>query len=224
MICPKCRSSNDTVARYCNQCGVLLAFPGDSGPALRGERSQLTALFCDIVQSTALAASLDPEEYQDVLKVFANCCRAEIARHEGHVAEFRGDGALVLFGYPVSHGNEPERAIRAALSIIDAVERTPFPRGVHIRVRIGIATGLAAIDASIGAAPVIVGEALNLAARIQNLAEPGTVVVAALTHQLAGSQFDFADHGEHQLAGFSAPIHVWQVSASTTIATAAGGA
>ena len=101
---------------------------------------------------------------------------------------------------------------------------SPFPRGVHIRVRIGIATGLTAIDASIGAAPVIVGEALNLAARIQNLAEPGTVVVAALTHQLAGSQFDFADRGEHQLAGFSAPIHVWQVSASTTIATAAGGA
>jgi class 3 adenylate cyclase len=213
VICSKCRSHNDTAARYCNQCGALLAPSADSGPAPHGERRPLTALFCDIVQSTALAASLDPEEYQDVLKVFADCVRAEVARHDGHVQEFRGDGALVFFGYPQARGNEPERAVHAALAIQAAMARAPFPRALRVRVRIGIATGPMTIDAR-SAGAVIVGEALSLAERIQNLAQPGTVVVASSTHRFVGSRFDFADLGEHDLKGFSAPVHVWQVGAS----------
>jgi class 3 adenylate cyclase len=219
VICPKCRSHNDAAARYCNQCGAWLALPADSDAAPQGERRELTALFCDIVQSTGLAASLDPEEYQDVLKAYADCVRAEVARHDGHVQEFRGDGALVCFGYPRARGNEPDRAIDTAFAILAALERTPFPRGLRIRVRIGIATGPVTVNAG-GANPVVAGEPLSLAARIQSLTQPGTVVVAALTHQRAGSRFGFADLGEHDLTEFSAPVHIWQVSAGGRVTAA----
>ena len=181
------------------------------GAALHGERRQLTALFCDIVQSTALAASLDPEEYQDVLKAFVECCRGAIAPFDGHVAELRGDAALVVFGYPLARGNEPERAIRAALAIIAAMARTRFPGGVSLRVRIGIATGAMAIDEGAGTEPVLAGEALNLAAHLQALAAPGTVAVSALTRQLASGQFDFADLGAHALKGFPARVQAFAI-------------
>src|ERR1035437_2740294 len=151
MICDHCRASNQVGALFCSQCGLAFSqkSPGGAGGAtLHGERRQITVLFCDIVESTKLAAMLDPEEYHDIIRAFARCCTDVVASFEGHVSEMRGDGALVIFGYPTSRGDEAERAIRAALTIIAAVPRLVLPNNVRLQVRVGIATGLAAIDAS----------------------------------------------------------------------------
>ena len=182
-----------------------------------GERRQLTALFCDIVNSTAMASTLDPEEYHDVIRDFARCCTAVVSPLEGHVAELRGDGALVFFGYPRSHGDEPERAIRAALGIIEAIGKTVAARGAPLRVRIGIATGVMAIDESILNTPAVAGEAMVLAARLQEIAEPDTVVVSQQTLALAGDFFAVVDLGARALKGFAEPVAAWRVSGAKTM-------
>jgi class 3 adenylate cyclase/tetratricopeptide (TPR) repeat protein len=217
MICPHCRAANGDGAQFCNQCGARLVADGAQGAAFHGERRQLTALFCDLVGSTELAKAHDPEEYHDIIRDFVRCCTAAVEPFGGHVAELRGDGALVYFGYPKSHGDEPERAVRAALGIVDAVSRTAASRGLPLRVRIGVATGLMAIDETILDKPAIVGEAVILAARLQEIAEPDTVVISALTHELAGGFFDVADLGGRELKGFHEPVPAWRVTGTKII-------
>jgi len=182
-----------------------------------GERRQLTALFCDIVNSTAMASTLDPEEYHDVIRDFAGCCTAVVGPFEGHVAELRGDGALIFFGYPRSHGDEPERAVRAALGIIEAIGKTVTARGAPLRVRIGVATGVMAIDESILNKPTVAGEAVVLAARLQEIAEPDTVVISQQTMTLAGDFFAVAGLGARELKGFADPVPAWRVSGAKTM-------
>jgi class 3 adenylate cyclase len=224
MICLNCQAENSEQATACVQCGAPVSGrASDSAAALfYGERRQLTALFCDIVGSTELAASLDPEEYHGIIRTFAQCCRGVVDRFGGHVAEFRGDGALVFFGYPQARGDEPERAIRTALHVIDAVRKLAFPHGQQLRVRIGIATGLMAIDVSATHEPSIVGEALNLAMRLQGLADPNAIVISDLTRQLAGNLFVLADLGPHQLKGYSRPVPAWRVAGPKKMASQFG--
>jgi class 3 adenylate cyclase/tetratricopeptide (TPR) repeat protein len=218
MICPQCGTENGAAANFCSQCGAQLASgQGSDDLALRGERRQLTALFCDLVNSTELANTLDPEEYHDTIRDFATCCGAAVASFEGHVAEMRGDGALVFFGYPKSHGDEPERAVRAALRIVEAVGEAGKRRGQPLRVRIGIATGVMAIDQTILDHPAIVGEAVILAARLQEIAEPNTIVIAPLTHELAGAYFQVEELGARELKGFAEPVQAWRVGGTRTI-------
>jgi class 3 adenylate cyclase/tetratricopeptide (TPR) repeat protein len=213
MICLNCRTENSERATSCAQCGVPLSRRAiDSGAAsFYGERRQLTALFCDIVGSTELAAALDPEEYHEIVRAFAHCCRGVVDRFGGHVKELRGDGALVFFGYPQARGDEPERAMRTALHVIDAIGKLTFPRGHQLRVRIGIATGLMAIDVGADHEPSIVGEALNLAMRLQGLAEPNAIVMSDLTKQLAGNLFVLTDLGLHRVKGYAQPVPAWRV-------------
>jgi class 3 adenylate cyclase/predicted ATPase len=216
MICLKCQAASQIGAIYCSQCGEQLpktqAETPASAPSLHGERRQLTALFCDVVGSTNMAETLDPEEYNDVIRAFIDCCKQVIPGSEGHFAESRGDSVLFLFGYPASRGDEPERAIRAALDIVDAIRRLALPKDLQVRVRIGIATGLVAIDAGGLKEPAFAGEALNLAARLQSLADPNTVVISALTTRLAGGFFDLVDLGARDLKGFSRRIPAWRVA------------
>src|SRR5664279_613767 len=124
MICHQCGATNPVDALFCSRCGSHIAQQRPSGDAsattLHGGRRQITALFCDLVDSTKLAGTLDPEEYHDVIRAFARCCEDVVAGFEGHVSDIRGDGALIFFGYPISRGDESERAIRAALDIVDA--------------------------------------------------------------------------------------------------------
>src|SRR5258705_8509383 len=168
MICPHCGTENGVAANFCSQCGAQLASgQGADESALRGERRQLTALFCDLVNSTELANTLDPEEYHDTIRDFAACCGAAVASFEGHVAEMRGDGALVFFGYPKSHGDEPERAVRAALRIVEAVAAPGERRGQPLRGRIGIATGGMGNEQTLPDHPAILGGTGIPAARVQ---------------------------------------------------------
>jgi predicted ATPase/class 3 adenylate cyclase len=216
MICSNCHSENSSESIYCSYCGVLLAqsasqIAPDAG-GFHGERRQLTALFCDIVGSTEIAAALDPEEYHEVIRAFAGRCREVVERYGGYVAELHGDGALIFFGYPRSYGDEAERAIRAGLGIVDAFPDRAIVGNQKLSVRIGIATGIMAITADVPKGPAIVGDAVNLASRLQSLGEANTVLVSESTKRLAGSFFELLDLGLLTIKGFPAPLPAWRVT------------
>ena len=170
----------------------------------KAERRQLTVMFVDLVGSTALSARLDPEVMRDILRAYQNTVAGEIARMEGHVAKFMGDGVLAYFGWPRAHEDEAERAVRAALAIVAAVGRTPGG-AEPLACRVGIATGLVVVGDLVGEGSAeeaaVVGETPNLAARLQAVAEPGQVVIAEVTRQLAGEHFLFRALPPQELRG-----------------------
>ena len=183
----------------------------------RLERRQLTVMLCDLVAWTALAQHLDPEELVEVIQAYRRRCADTVAAHSGTIAQYVGDGVLAYFGYPRAHEDDAERAIRAALAIAVAERSATGDSNVHI----GIATGTVVVGGGVGAerGPArsadaeisAVGSALNLAARLQPLAEPGMVVVSAETRRLAGGLFEYRDLGRHALKGFDAAVPAWQV-------------
>jgi class 3 adenylate cyclase len=179
------------------------------------ERRQLTVLFCDLVGSTELAARLDPEDMGALIRAYHNAVAGEIARFEGHVAKFMGDGVLAYFGWPRAHEDEAERAVRAGLSIIELLAGLETPAGEPLVSRVGIATGLVMVGELIGAGvaqeQTVVGETPNLAARLQALASPGSVVISQATRRLVGGLFELADLGAQRLKGFAEPVVAWQV-------------
>ena len=193
---------------------------GGDGIEAAPERRQLTVMFCDLVGSTALSKELDPEDLSNVIRNFQGTCRKVIAEFGGTVARYMGDGVLVYFGYPRASEHDAERAILAGLGIVDAVSRIEN-RGVHLQTRIGIATGLVVVGEVIGEGfareQAVVGETPNLAARMQSLAEPDSVVIADETRRLAAGLFDYVDLGRRELKGFPEPMQAWQVRHERTI-------
>jgi predicted ATPase/class 3 adenylate cyclase len=185
------------------------------------ERRQLTVMFCDLVGSTALATKLDPEDLREVIGAYHRCCAAQISKTDGFVARFLGDGVLAYFGYPRAHEHDAERAVHAGLGLVEAVTKLRTAAGVRLRVRVGIATGLVVVGDSIGEGEFqeheVVGETPNLAARLQGLAEPGTVVIADTTRRLLGELFDYRDLGSVSLKGFGDPVRVWQVTGVSAV-------
>ena len=178
------------------------------------ERRQLTVLFCDLVGSTALAERLDPEDLRDVLRLYHALCAEVVARFGGEVAEVAGDGVAVYFGYPLAYEDAAERAVRAGLALTEAVSQLHVsPR---LQVRVGIATGLAVVGDLIEAGGVrergMVGSPPNLAARLQKVAAPDSVVISASTRNLIGAVFAYQDLGRHRLEGFVAPVQVFAVA------------
>ena len=186
-------------------------------PALRdeAERRHLTVMICDLVGSTALSARLDPEDMRAVIDAYHAACVRITRSYDGFLAEFRGDGILVYFGYPVAHEDDAERTVRAGLDIIAAVARLETLAAEPLAVRIGIATGVVVIgDLSREGAlreHAVVGDTPNLAARLQALAAPGTVVVAASTRRLLGDLFHLRDLGRHEVKGLAEPVAAWAV-------------
>ena len=178
------------------------------------ERRQLTILFCDLVGSTALSAKLDPEEMSEVIRAYQNTVAGEIARYQGHVAKFMGDGVLVYFGYPRAHEDEAERAVRAGLDLVRSVAELSAPDGEALAVRVGIATGLVVVGDLLGDGAAqeeaVVGETPNLAARLQAMAAPGTVLIASGTRRLLGSLFELVELGPQSVRGFVEPVPVWR--------------
>ena len=142
LACTRCKHRNPADARFCNKCGQALS-PTPKGPGAEdGERRQLTVLFCDMVGSTELAARLDPEDWGEVAARYQRIAAEAVTRFGGHVAQYLGDGLLVYFGYPQAHDDDPERAVRGGLAILDAMqtlndELTPG-RGLRLAVRVGI--------------------------------------------------------------------------------------
>ena len=173
------------------------------------ERRQLTVLFCDLVGSTALSQRLDPEEMREVLRSYQNAVAGEVTRFEGHVAKFMGDGVLAYFGWPQAHEDEAERAVRAGLAIAKVVGQLCTPAGEPLAGRVGIATGLVVVGDLVGEGAAreeaVVGETPNLAARLQEAATPGAVVIADGTRRLLGELFELRELGPTRLKGFAHP-------------------
>ena len=187
-------------------------------------------MFCDLVGSTELSQRLDPEELRRLIRRYQDACVGAITRFEGSIAQFLGDGVLAYFGYPVALEAAAERAIRAGLAVIERVAELSLPGEQTLRVRIGIDTGLVVIgqgEALNEQERLAIGDAPNLAARLQGLAEPGSVVVSKRTWQLAGGRFDYRELGAHSLKGIAEPVPVWQVvgerTAETRFDAATGG-
>jgi len=162
------------------------------------ERRQLTVMFCDLVGSTALSAQLDPEDLREVIAAYHRAVAEIVTRSNGFVSRYMGDGVLVYFGFPQAHEDDAEQAVRAGLGAIDAVSRLEV-KSVKLQARVGIATGLVIVGDLIGHGAAqeqtVVGETPNLAARLQALAEPETVVIAAGTRRLIGNLFEYRDLG-----------------------------
>src|SRR6516164_8234195 len=182
-------------------------------PALRDapERRHLTVMICDLVGSTALSARLDPEDMRAVIDAYHAACARITRTYDGFLAEFRGDGILAYFGYPIAHEDDAERTVRAGLEIIAAVARLETRAAEPLAVRIGIATGVVVVGEGALREHAVVGETPNLAARLQALAEPGTIVVAASTRRLLGDLFHLRDLGRHEFKGIAEPVAAWMV-------------
>jgi class 3 adenylate cyclase/predicted ATPase len=185
------------------------------------ERRQLTVMFCDLVGSTALSARLDPEDLRGVIGAYHGCCAEWIERKGGFVAKYMGDGVLAYFGYPGAHEDDAERAVQAGLAIVEEVPKLVTAAGSPLGVRVGIATGLAVVGELIGSRESqehgIVGETPNLAARLQSLAAPNTVVISEGTRKLLGSLFELQDLGPRNLKGIADPARVWAALRASSV-------
>jgi class 3 adenylate cyclase/predicted ATPase len=198
----------------------LQGSPDASRTTHDAERRQLTVMFVDLVASTALAERLDPEEMRDVITTYQNTVAGVVSRYEGMVAKYMGDGALAYFGWPRAHEDDAERAVRAAQALMQAMNGLAAPSGEALQARAGIATGLVVVGDLIGEGAAqeeaVIGETPNLAARLQDLAEPGQVVIADSTQQLTGDAFELHDLGTHALKGIGGNTPAFAVTAERT--------
>jgi class 3 adenylate cyclase len=187
--------------------------PTTSEPATKesAERRQVTVLFSDLVGSTALSARMDPEDLREVISAYQKSVAETVQRFGGFVAKYMGDGVLVYFGYPQAHEDDGERAVRAGLELVAAVSQ--MKTHAPLQTRVGIATGLVVVGDLIGSGAsqeqAIVGETPSLAARLQGVAEPNSVVIAESTRKLVGNLFELEDLGAKDLKGISGPVRAW---------------
>ncbi|MGF6872860.1 AAA family ATPase [Paraburkholderia sp. MM5477-R1] len=179
------------------------------------DRRQLTVMFCDLVGSTALSKRLDPEDMRKILGAYYRGCADVITKAGGFIAQYMGDGVLAYFGYPQAHEDDAERAVRAGLTLVRSIGKLDSGTDERLRVRIGIATGVVVVGDVTGEGEVqergVVGETPNLAARLQTLAEAGTVVISTSTQWLTAGLFDYRDMGLTTVKGFDEAVRVWQV-------------
>src|SRR5262245_28900044 len=237
--CAQCGFDNAPQAKFCGECGMALqeghpsvspfsghvAEPGvPPGPQVavpttpEAERRQLPVMFCDVVGSTALSEQLAPEELRQVIRAYQDACVATIRRFAGHVAKYLGDGLLAYFGYPTAHEDDAARAVRAGLGIVGTIPGLPLGNiqlAHPLQVRIGIHTGLVVAgemgSGEYGEPLAVVGETPNIAARLQEKAEPNSVVISAATDRLVTGLFECQDLGPWMLKGLSTPLPVYRV-------------
>jgi len=188
-----------------------------SRSSLQGERKQVTVLFADVAGFTQLSEKLDPEEVHDLIRPALDIMADEIHAYEGTVSQFTGDGLMALFGAPLAHEDDPQRAIYAALAMQPRLQEYGEklkPRGLELTMRIGINTGLVMVGSvgdDLAMEYTALGDTVNLASRMESSAEPGTVQVSESTHQLTQGYFEFHDLGEMEVKGKEKPVHAWRV-------------
>jgi class 3 adenylate cyclase/tetratricopeptide (TPR) repeat protein/ribosomal protein L40E len=229
--CSSCGATNPAGANFCGKCGTALGAPAAISPAailanetgirvndtparesLGGERRHLTVLFCDLVGSTEMAARLDPEEWREIVAAYHRGAAAAVARFGGHVAKYLGDGVMAFFGYPEAHDNDAERAARAGLAILDAIAvlngHSARPK---LSARVGIDSGAVVVGAGAGKEADVFGDAPNIAARVEAVAEPGTVAITGTTHRLVSGLFVVEERGARVLKGVVEPVELYRV-------------
>ena len=177
------------------------------------ERRQLTVMFCDLVGSTALSARLDPEDMRRVIRAYQDACSGVVARYDGFVAKFMGDGILAYFGFPRAHEDDAARAVHAGLELVKVITGLRTPMCEKLAARIGIATGLVVVGDIVGHGPAqeqaVVGDTPNLAARLQGLADAGGIVISASTRRLIGDRFRLREMGPQALKGLPEPVEAF---------------
>jgi class 3 adenylate cyclase/predicted ATPase len=190
-------------------------------PRTDAERRQLTIMCCDLVRSSELAVRLDPEDLRQVIGAYHTCIKEIIARYQGTIARYMGDGVLAYFGYPQAHEDDAEQATRAGLALVEAVAGVQTDIGTELHVRVGIATGTVVVGDLIGEdaarEEAVVGETPNLAARLQAQAEPDTVLIAGTTRSLLGELFEYRMLGKVPVKGSGDPVPVWQVTGTSAV-------
>ena len=192
----------------------------DKSPKDTAERRQLTVMFIDLVGSTALSTRLDPEDLHALIGAYHRCATALVERNGGFVAKYMGDGVLAYFGYPRASEHDAEQAVRAGLALVEAVPKLETNAGTRSEVRVGIGTGLVVVGDLLGEGAAkeqaVVGETPNLAARLQAVAAPGTVVIGPTTRRLLGTLFDYSDLGAIEVKGFEKAVNAYQVVRQST--------
>ena len=221
--CSSCGAETTAGKRYCGECGVSLRATtpavADGYGDLSGERRHLTVIFCDLVNSTSIAAQLDPEEWREMVGTYHRASTEAITRYSGHIAKYLGDGVMAYFGWPEAHENDAERAVRAGLAVLEEVSKLNENELTHpkVSVRVGIDSGSVVVGAGVAGVTDIFGQAPNIAARVQNAAAPDTVLLTASTHRLVSGLFVVEERGEHDLKGVANPIELYRVLRPTGV-------
>jgi class 3 adenylate cyclase/Cdc6-like AAA superfamily ATPase len=233
--CPNCQFENLEQFKFCGECGtrIVKIIPESFSPVRKqdftpdepiefhtvdAERRHITVMFCDLVGSTHLSEKLDPEDFRQLLHVYQDTCVYAVNKYEGHLAQYLGDGVLIYFGYPGAHEDDTQRAIRCGLEIVSELERlnelqTQF-KGINLEVRIGIHTGLVVVgeisrDKKHGR--LALGNTPNIAARLQALADPNSIIISAVTYRLVSKYFNCKPLGAYSLKGISDKIDIFKV-------------
>jgi class 3 adenylate cyclase len=234
--CTSCGFENAPGIKFCGECGTEVQGSGGGSrvsipsstptPDTLGERRQLTVLFCDLVDSTRLAAGMDAEDWRELVRGYQEAAGGVVERFDGHVAQYLGDGLLVYFGWPKAHEDDVERAVRAGLGTVDAVGGLRG-EGPPLAVRVGIHTGPVVVgEMGRGASreTLAMGDTANVAARLQGIAEPGTVVISAATQRLVAGLFVVEDRGAQQLKGIAHPLQLYRVIQASAVRRRTHGA
>jgi len=239
LLCPTCSSANPSDHKFCGKCGTALhgiasaddpeTTKSEVKPAQRDTRGSdsevrhLTIMFCDLVDSTALSSSLDAEEFRLLVRDYQTTSENVISRFDGHIAQYLGDGLLVYFGYPVAHEDDAMRAVHSGLGILEEMEklntRLLSEMNIKLEVRIGVHSGMVVVgDVGVGkrSERLALGEATNIAARIEGIAERGTLAISRSTVQLVTGFFDIKELGAHTLKGITEPMDLYQVTGVST--------
>lgn len=238
-LCPACGFANPLRARFCGGCGGRLNAPGAELPepcppaaraapvpasAETAERRQLTVLFADLMESTALSERLDPEVLRRVIRAYQNACTVATQRFGGYLAQYLGDGVLIFFGYPVAYEDGACRAVRTALEILERVaalnQEFQAELGLELGVRLGLHTGAVVVEHLVGdrlQTPLATGETPNIAARVQALAPRNTAVLTAATYRLVAPLVQCKDIGAHELKGLARPLHLYRLQGASRV-------
>jgi class 3 adenylate cyclase len=217
-LCAKCSFENPSQSRYCAQCGTQLdasaPIHAESGSCdrLGGERRHLTVLFSDLVGSTEVASHLDPERWREIVADYHHAAATAVERYGGNVAQYLGDGVMAYFGWPEAHDNDVERGIHAGLAILNAVSKlNELPDRPTLSVRIGIDSGAVVVGGGTDKSADVFGDTPNIAARVQTVAQPGTVMVTEAVHRLVSGLFVVEDCGAPALKGIERTVQLYRV-------------
>ena len=223
--CPQCGKENVPPFKFCGECGAILANAAgrqvvQTPPAapVSGERRHLTVLFCDLVGSTEIAAQLDPEEWREVVGAYHRAVAEAITRYGGHVGKYLGDGLMAYFGWPTAHDNDAEHAVRAGLTILEAVLKLNHDATrPKLAARVGIDSGSVVVGAGANQDADVFGETPNIAARVQAAAAPDSVLITAATHRLVSGLFVVEECGAQELKGVASPVELYRVERATGV-------